>query len=177
MVYAKPNSQAKANYLADLFHEAYFKDIPERNNALFPNVLEKLTDVLCSNVGSLTNVSKLQRSIQSARHSSIDDETIAAYLKYLTENFLFKCSRRYDIKGKRYFDFPSKYYCADLGLRNAAELPATGGLNAFFSNRGSGKRSWMRQTQTTPSLAIRLMGCRHGRCRNGRLRCSPMPVH
>ena len=119
MVYAKPNAQAKALYLADLFQETYFKDIQERNEIELPNVLEELTDVLCSNVGSLTNVSKLQRSIHSAHHSPIDDETIAKYLKYLTESFLFKCSRRYDVKGKRYFDYPSKYYCADLGLRNA----------------------------------------------------------
>lgn len=119
MVYAKSNVQAKSSYLANLFQEVYFKDIQERNDVLLPNVLEELTDVLCSNVGSLTNVSKLQRAIQSAHHSSINDETIAVYLKYLTESFLFKCSKRYDVKGKRYFEYPSKYYCADLGLRNA----------------------------------------------------------
>ena len=25
---------------------------------------------------------------------------------------------RYDIKGKKYFEYPSKYYCTDVGLRN-----------------------------------------------------------
>ena len=119
MVYSKANVQAKSLYLADLFQEVYFKDIQERNDVELPNVLEELTDVLCSNVGSLTNVSKLQKTIRSAHHSSADDETIAAYLKYLTESFLFKCSKRYDVKGKRYFEYPSKYYCVDLGLRNA----------------------------------------------------------
>ena len=119
MVYSKVNVQAKSLYLADLFQEVYFKDIQERNDVELPNILEELTDVLCSNVGSLTNVSKLQKTLRSAHHSSVDDETIAAYLKYLTESFLFKCSKRYDVKGKRYFEYPSKYYCADLGLRNA----------------------------------------------------------
>lgn len=119
MVYAKPSVHAKARYLADLFQEVYFKDIQERNDIELPNVLEELTDVLCSNVGSLTNVSKLQRTIRSTHHTAVDDETLSAYLKYLTEAFLFKCSKRYDVKGKRYFDYPSKYYCADLGLRNA----------------------------------------------------------
>ena len=28
-------------------------------------------------------------------------------------------ARRYDIKGKTYFNFPNKYYYADIGLRNA----------------------------------------------------------
>jgi predicted AAA+ superfamily ATPase len=34
------------------------------------------------------------------------------------ESFLFRCAKRYDVKGKRYFSYPSKYYCADTGLRN-----------------------------------------------------------
>ena len=63
MVYSKANVQAKSLYLADLFQEVYFKDIQERNDVELPNVLEELTDVLCSNVGSLTNVSKLQKTI------------------------------------------------------------------------------------------------------------------
>ena len=32
---------------------------------------------------------------------------------------MFSESKRYDIKGKSYFDTPNKYYCEDLGLRNA----------------------------------------------------------
>ena len=119
MVYAKPNELAKSVYLADLFQEVYFKDIQERHEVELPHVLEALTDVLCSNIGSLTNVSKLQRTIQSHQHQNIDDETVGDYLNYLTESFLFKCAKRYDVKGKRYFEYPSKYYCMDLGLRNA----------------------------------------------------------
>jgi len=49
----------------------------------------------------------------------VDNETIKGYLQYLTDSFLFRCSKRYDVKGKKYFQYPSKYYCADLGLRNA----------------------------------------------------------
>lgn len=32
---------------------------------------------------------------------------------------MFSQSKRYDVKGKSYFDFPNKYYCEDVGLRNA----------------------------------------------------------
>ena len=31
---------------------------------------------------------------------------------------MFRCSKRYDVKGKKYFSYPSKYYCTDIGLRN-----------------------------------------------------------
>ena len=33
------------------------------------------------------------------------------YLGYLEDAFLFSEARRWDVKGKRYFDFPKKYYC------------------------------------------------------------------
>lgn len=37
----------------------------------------------------------------------------------MEDAFLFTASKRYDVKGKSYFDFPMKYYCEDIGLRNA----------------------------------------------------------
>ena len=33
--------------------------------------------------------------------------------------YLFEECRRYDVKGEDYCDYPNKYYCEDLGLRNA----------------------------------------------------------
>lgn len=48
-----------------------------------------------------------------------DIKDIASYLDYLMESFLFNNAKRYDVKGKKYFEYPSKYYCTDIGLRNA----------------------------------------------------------
>ena len=42
-----------------------------------------------------------------------------AYLRYLTDCYLFSAARRYDVKGRKYFSYPSKYYCVDPGLCNA----------------------------------------------------------
>lgn len=108
----------KTEYLSDLFNEIYLKDIEDRYTIALPSVLRSLTDDLCSSVGSLTNASKIARTLQSARHIHVDAETIATYLNYLTESFLFSKAKRYDVKGKKYFEYPSKYYCADIGLRN-----------------------------------------------------------
>lgn len=38
---------------------------------------------------------------------------------HIIESFLFSNAKRYDVKGKKYFEYPSKYYCTDIGLRNA----------------------------------------------------------
>lgn len=108
----------KYQYLSNLFEEIYFKDIEERYSIALPGVLRELTSDLCSSVGSLTNANKISRTLQSVKHIKVDSETISLYLNYLTESFLFSEAVRYDIKGKKYFDYPSKYYCTDIGLRN-----------------------------------------------------------
>jgi predicted AAA+ superfamily ATPase len=40
-------------------------------------------------------------------------------MDHLSDAFLFSECKRWDVKGKDYFDFPNKYYCEDVGLRNA----------------------------------------------------------
>lgn len=52
-------------------------------------------------------------------YKAIDDETVSAYVGYLEDAFLFERSQRYDVKGRSYFDTPSKYYAVDIGIRNA----------------------------------------------------------
>ena len=108
----------KYQYLSNLFEEIYFKDIEERYSIALPGVLRELTSDLCFSIGSLTNANKISRTLQSVKHMKVDSETISLYLNYLTESFLFSKAVRYDIKGKKYFDYPSKYYCTDIGLRN-----------------------------------------------------------
>ncbi len=119
LVLSKRNDADKRNYLKNLFTETYFKDISERYEIVLPNVMEELTDDLCSSIGSLTNASKIERTLNSVKNMKVSSMTIAKYLNYLVESFLFEKSNRYDVKGKKYFEFPSKYYCTDIGLRNA----------------------------------------------------------
>lgn len=109
----------KKKYLSDLFRGTYLKDILERHNVAFPETLALIADELCSAVGSLTNASKIADTLMTVRQTKIDSETVGTYLGYLTEAYLFDRSDRYDVKGRKYFSYPSKYYCVDTGLRNA----------------------------------------------------------
>ncbi|MBO4349373.1 MAG: ATP-binding protein [Proteobacteria bacterium] len=108
----------KFDYLVQLFDEIYFKDIEERYDIALPGIFRELTFALCSSVGSLTNASKIARTLKTTKNMDVNSETISKYLNYLTESFLFREAVRYDIKGKKYFEYPSKYYCTDVGLRN-----------------------------------------------------------
>ncbi|MCL2148899.1 MAG: ATP-binding protein [Methanomassiliicoccaceae archaeon] len=115
----KTDDEEKTAYLQNLMKEVYLKDIKERNDIRLEGELDMMVDFLCSSVGSLTNPLKISNTLKTVNRSAIDNETVSRYLEILEESFLFERSKRYDIRGKRYFDTPSKYYAADAGLRNA----------------------------------------------------------
>lgn len=118
LVLFRKTEDDKFRYLSSLFGEVYFKDIMERYQIELPEVLSELTDDLCSSVGSLTNATKIANTLQTVKGIRVDSGTIASYLTYLSESFLFCQAKRYDVKGKKYFSYPSKFYCSDIGLRN-----------------------------------------------------------
>lgn len=107
-----------AAYLSSLFKKLYVADIAERCGAE-DDYVENLIDVLASSVGSLTNPSRLANTLNSVNHAGTTDKTVKKYLDALEDAFIFEKVQRYDIKGKRYFDSPVKYYATDVGLRNA----------------------------------------------------------
>lgn len=119
LVLTKKSSAEKMTYLQNLFTEVYFKDIVERYDIELPDVLSELTDDLCSSAGSLTNANKISNTLRTVRNLKVSSTTVSNYLNYLIESFLFSNAKRYDVKGKKYFEYPSKYYCTDIGLRNA----------------------------------------------------------
>ena len=119
LVLSQPDDGAKTAYLESLFSELYLKDIVERKKIEYPDVLGQLLDLLCSSIGSLTNPSKIANTIRSRKNVRVSENTLKSYLLFLEDAFLFSEHKRYDVKGKLYFEFPMKYYCEDIGLRNA----------------------------------------------------------
>ena len=109
----------KSDFLKSLFEETYISDITGRNNIRNKAELEELLNILSSTIGSLTNPSKLSATFKSVKNKTISKETIIKYIDYLKDSFLIDSAIRYDIKGKKYINTPSKYYFTDLGLRNA----------------------------------------------------------
>lgn len=109
----------KSDFLKSLFEETYISDITGRNNIRNKAELEELLNILSSAIGSLTNPSKLSATFKSVKNKTISKDTIIKYIDYLKDSFLIDSAIRYDIKGKKYINTPSKYYFTDLGLRNA----------------------------------------------------------
>lgn len=119
MAVAESEDRARARYLQSLFSELYLTDIRKRYRLKDDYVLSRLVDVLSSATGSLTNPHKLTDTLRSVLKKSPSDHTVANYIEYLEDAFLFNEARRWEVKGKKYFDYPLKYYCEDNGLRNA----------------------------------------------------------
>lgn len=109
----------KSDFLKTLFEETYISDIIGRNKVRNKAELEELLNVLSSAIGSLTNPSKLSATFKSVKNKTISKDTIVRYIDYFKDSFLIDSAIRYDIKGKKYINTPSKYYFTDLGLRNA----------------------------------------------------------
>ncbi len=111
--------EQKVTFLKSLFEETYISDIIGRHDIRNKAELEELLNILSSAIGSLTNPSKLSATFKSVKHKTISKDTIKRYIDYLEDSFLIDSAIRYDIKGKKYINTPSKYYFSDLGLRNA----------------------------------------------------------
>ena len=114
-----PTAEQKTTYLQRLWKKTYLDDVVERHNVENREALEAIADALCSSIGSLTNTTRITNTLESVRKIKITDDTVAKYIGYLEEAFLFNEARRYNIKGNKYYENIKKYYSIDVGLRNA----------------------------------------------------------
>ena len=111
--------EQKIAYLQRLWSKTYIDDVVERNNVRNRQALECLVDSLCSAIGSLTNPGKMRNTMQSVAHIKVEPETVTSYMEYLENAFLFEGARRYNVKGRKYYESIKKFYVVDVGLRNA----------------------------------------------------------
>lgn len=109
----------KTSYLKGLFRKTYITDIVDRYGVKNDTELGELLDIVASSIGCLTNPTKIANTFASVKNVKITNETVSRWLDYLCDAFLVAKAVRYDVKGRRYIDTPSKFYFSDLGLRNA----------------------------------------------------------
>ncbi len=115
----EPDAREKEVYLKSLFDTVYRADVVERYRLENDYVIDQLAKAVASAVGSLTNPTKLTNTLNTTAHAGTNDKTVKSYLNALIDAFIFSKADRFDVKGKKYFEYPAKYYATDVGLRNA----------------------------------------------------------
>lgn len=109
----------KKDYLASLYSELYVKDIVERNKIEREDILNDILDFLASQISSLTNPNNIANAIASMKKEKVNPTLVSNYVQFIMDSFLISMAKRYDVKGKTYFNYSNKYYYTDVGLRNA----------------------------------------------------------
>ncbi|QVK08676.1 ATP-binding protein [Mycoplasma mycoides] len=119
-IYKLKTEEQKVQHLKQLFKTTYIRDVLLKYDIKNEEqILDKLLDFVSSVVGSLVSFNNLSKQLAANDQIKISPNTIQKYLSYFEESFVLSNARRYDIKGSKYFRSPSKYYFADIGLRNA----------------------------------------------------------
>ncbi len=80
-------------------------------------MLERICAFLADNIGNETSANKIAGTLKADGRSTNRDTT-EFYISTLVEAYLFRCVRRYDIKGRELLKTGGKYYIADTGLRS-----------------------------------------------------------
>lgn len=109
----------KKDYLTSLYSELYVKDIVEHNKIEREDILNDILDFLASQISSLTNPTNIACAIASMKKEKVNPTLVSNYVQFIMDSFLISMAKRYDVKGKTYFNYPNKYYYTDVGLRNA----------------------------------------------------------
>ena len=109
----------KRQYLDNLNSTIYLRDIAQRFKLKNDALLEAVADTAMSNIGCLTNPTKLSNAINSLGKLVCNETTVRKYLGYLESAFLVRNARLFDLRGNRYLNYPSKYYAVDTGIRNS----------------------------------------------------------
>ncbi|MBQ3097435.1 MAG: ATP-binding protein [Kiritimatiellae bacterium] len=111
--------ESKEAYLKDLYTTIYLRDIVERYHLRNDFLLNKVIDIVMSDTATLTNPTKLANTARTAAGINASRNTVVQYLDHIADAFLISKAERFDVKGRRYLDYPVKYYATDTGLRNA----------------------------------------------------------
>ena len=97
----------------------YLRDVIERFKLRDVTAIEAISDIAMSNIGCLTNPTRLSALLNASDKITTNNVTVSHYLGFLESAFLIRNVRLFDLRGNRYLDYPSKYYAVDTGIRNS----------------------------------------------------------
>lgn len=106
------------DYIQGVLNTVLIKDVMNRKKFTDSLVLESIAKFIFSNVGSLTTIKRISDALVSANRKTTAP-TVESYLSGLMDALIVYKVDRFNVSGKKYLQLNSKYYLADLSLKNA----------------------------------------------------------
>lgn len=113
------DAASKEKYLNDLYSLTYSKDVLERHRYNNSSLLDTLSMVMASSVGSLVNTNTIANTFKSETKTDTSRLQIDSYLEDMEDAYLLSKVNRYDIRGRKQIGALYKYYYSDVGVRNS----------------------------------------------------------
>lgn len=113
-----PEQSTWAEYLTGITDAVVYRDVVARHALRNTDFLQRLLRFLADNIGQIFNAKRISDFLKSQRVST-SVTGVQSYLEYIEDAYIVNRVRRWDMEGKRYFEFGEKVFFEDLGIRNS----------------------------------------------------------
>ena len=113
-----PDHNTWSEYLIGITDAVVYRDVVTRHALRNNDFLQRLLLFLADNIGQIFNAKRISDFLKSQRVTS-SVTGVQSYLEYIEDAYIVNRIRRWDIEGKRYFEFGEKVFFEDLGIRNS----------------------------------------------------------
>lgn len=105
-------------YVDSVLKSTIIKDIIQKYKIENEELIKMVARYLMDTVGNKTSFRNIANSLTN-NFTKTNDKTVASYVDYLCNSYLFYPISRFDIKGGGYLQTEKKYYLSDLSFRFA----------------------------------------------------------
>lgn len=128
-----PDQSTWNEYLSGITDAVVYRDVVSRHALRNTDFLNRLLLFIADNIGQIFSAKKIADYLKSQRIST-SVTGVQAYMSYVEDAFIINRARRWDIEGKRFFEFGEKLFFEDLGIRNSIIGYRPGDIGGLMEN-------------------------------------------
>jgi predicted AAA+ superfamily ATPase len=127
-VVLQKDKNKKNTLLHQYFDDILYKDVASRHQIRDLRSLRELSSFLLTNISHLISYNKIKNILE------LPLDVVRSYISYLMEAYLFSENCKFSFKVKEQIINPRKFYCRDIGLRNAVAFSFSRDLGYLAEN-------------------------------------------
>lgn len=111
------NETSAYDVLTAIESDVILRDIQQRHSLRSTELLDKILDFLCDNLGRPTSILNIYNYLKSEDPDTNKNE-VYADIDYLIEACILYKAEAYDVRGKKFLRSRTKYYLSDIGIKS-----------------------------------------------------------